>query len=132
VTHTPPVRSLVIRIEQLASPEPSAVSVEPGPVAFRIDGVPVCAAHAHELPPFLPPDRKARRVLEDDAIESLVVEFGLDRDDIRRLHGRRLGEECALCPVMYVEGNTCGSCDRPLHPKWPAIYCSNECALRDL
>ena len=129
----PPVRALVLRIEQLDTPEHGIVK-EPTntPVAYRLDGVPLCVVHVQELRAFVLPTRAVRRVLSPDEIESLVVEFGLNRDDIRRLHGQRDGETCVMCPTLYVEGNVCGSCKRPLHPKWPAVYCSDDCALRDL
>lgn len=128
----PLVHTLILRFEQLNSEPPSPPDRTGGKVAYRIDGMPVCAVHAHELRQFLAPTRKLRRVLSVDDIYNLVVEFGLDYDDLRALHGPRLGEQCALCPTMHVEGNLCGSCDQPLHPKWPAVYCSNECALNDL
>jgi hypothetical protein len=41
--------------------------------------------------------------------------------------------ECALCTTKYVEGNRCAreACNKPLHPNWPAVYCSNACAHKD-
>lgn len=37
---------------------------------------------------------------------------------------------CQMCAVVPAP-NCCASCQRPLHPQWPAIYCNNECALED-
>jgi len=41
--------------------------------------------------------------------------------------------ECEMCKAVYVEGNRCNNadCDTPLHPQWPAVYCSSDCALDD-
>lgn len=39
--------------------------------------------------------------------------------------------ECQMCKATVAHGNVCynDDCARPLHPQWPAVYCSNECAL---
>ena len=44
------------------------------------------------------------------------------------------GHRCAMCGVDPVIGRRCEneSCRRALHPRWPAVYCSNECALDDV
>jgi hypothetical protein len=40
---------------------------------------------------------------------------------------------CTFCSTLRVEGNSChnDNCVMPLFPLWPAVYCSNECAMRD-
>lgn len=43
------------------------------------------------------------------------------------------GHRCLMCGVDPVPGRHCENeeCRRPLHPQWPAVYCSNDCALGD-
>lgn len=40
---------------------------------------------------------------------------------------------CFMCETPAVEGRTCAlpSCGKALHPRWPAVYCSNRCAIKD-
>jgi hypothetical protein len=40
---------------------------------------------------------------------------------------------CAMCDATISHGNVCHNddCAAPLHPQWPAVYCTNECALED-
>lgn len=40
---------------------------------------------------------------------------------------------CGLCDAAVAVGNRCYNelCGTPLHPRWPAVYCSDECALED-
>lgn len=40
-------------------------------------------------------------------------------------------ERCQMCETPRVEGNRCLACGVALHPQWPAVYCSSECALDD-
>lgn len=42
------------------------------------------------------------------------------------------GHRCGLCNVMPNPDLYCLSCDKHLHPQWPAVYCSSRCALDDL
>jgi hypothetical protein len=44
------------------------------------------------------------------------------------------GHRCIMCQFDPAPGRLCESedCRKPLHPQWPAVYCSNECALEDL
>ena len=44
------------------------------------------------------------------------------------------GHRCLMCIVDPSPGQLCEreSCRRPLHPRWPAVYCSNTCALADV
>jgi hypothetical protein len=39
-----------------------------------------------------------------------------------------------MCLFDAVPGRFCENedCKKPLHPQWPAVYCCNKCALRDL
>jgi hypothetical protein len=39
---------------------------------------------------------------------------------------------CIMCQTAAAPDRTCGSCGKPLHPNWHAVYCSNECAIADL
>lgn len=130
------VDKLVIRIGQLGGERPRS---EPSTVAFRtvkgmFGGVPLCARHAYELAAFLP-DEELRAVLSDDKIEALVNEFGLRRQDMLALHGLRIDERCAMCgvhPNTLEDGSPAlcynDRCCKPLHPEWPAVYCSDDCA----
>lgn len=74
-----------------------------------VEGLVVCEKHLRELKYYFDPT--AREIKENE----LVLLRG-----------------CALCETRSVEGNTCESCKAPLHPNWPAAYCSNRCALDDL
>jgi hypothetical protein len=47
------------------------------------------------------------------------------------VHSNATPEPCLLCMTRAVYGRTCDHCDRMLHPRWPAVYCSNQCALDD-
>lgn len=44
------------------------------------------------------------------------------------------GYRCLMCGVEPSPGRRCENedCRQPLHPQWPAIYCSNRCALEDV
>jgi len=44
------------------------------------------------------------------------------------------GHRCLMCGVDAAPGRTCENvdCRRTLHPQWPAVYCTNECALEDV
>jgi len=43
-----------------------------------------------------------------------------------------LGIRCIMCEMPAAPNRTCESCGKPLHENWPAVYCSNECALDDV
>lgn len=132
----PPVQRLVVRVGQLDAP--SDVPPVEGTALYRlVDGqMAVCARHLSELGAYRE-GLEARVVLTAGQIESLVVEFGLRRDDLTSLHGPRdpilVEERCQMCEAPRVEGNLCHShdCSEPLHPQWPAVYCSNACARED-
>jgi hypothetical protein len=40
-------------------------------------------------------------------------------------------EKCQMCEATPAPGNRCLNCNVALHPQWPAVYCSNECAHAD-
>lgn len=44
------------------------------------------------------------------------------------------GHHCLMCSVEPVPGRSCANerCRRTLHPQWPAVYCSNDCAMEDV
>jgi hypothetical protein len=134
----PSPTQLILRIGQIdrATTEPPLTG---GSALYRlVEGrMPLCAKHLLELGEYLP-GAEARAVLSTDQIESLIVEFGLRRDDLLALHGPAdplLSEEwCRMCASLHAEGSLCynDDCRRPLHPQWPAVYCSSQCALEDL
>lgn len=139
----PPPAQLIVRIGQLEDLEsPADVwSCLPrvGGIALHrlVEGqMLVCARHLIELAAFQP-RREARAVLTMGQIDAFVAEFGLRRDDLMSLHGPPdplLGAaRCQMCEATHAEGNLChdDACRRPLHPQWPAVYCSNACADHD-
>lgn len=72
-----------------------------------------------------------------------LVELRAYRFHDRSLHVRAIGPRermysidppmCGMCAAVISHGNVCynDDCKTPLHPQWPAVYCSNECALSD-
>ena len=138
----PPPTQLILRFEQIDPPAGDRTVVDPrligGAALYRIVGseMPICARHLSELAAYQS-RLEARAVLSMDQIDAIVVELGLRREDLLRLHGPQdpiLGEErCRMCETIHAEGNVChdDSCGRPLHPQWPAVYCSSDCALSD-
>jgi len=40
---------------------------------------------------------------------------------------------CLMCDVESVSDRVCSNadCGKSLHPQWPAVYCSNDCARWD-
>ena len=125
-------RRLRADFERIITQERCALDQLP-PVMFRTveDGVPLCAHHAQEL---LTTDHFAandlRPVWDDEAIEQIVTATGQRLEDLQRLHGRFYDQRCALCGVT-PSLNRCLTCQKVLHPQWPAVYCSNRCALED-
>jgi len=80
-------------------------------------------------------------------LEMRVFTIGREPLKIRALGVReRLGVEelremmhdespmCVMCKTVIAHGNICynDECKTPLHPQWPAVYCSNRCAMEDL
>ena len=66
------------------------------------DGMPICDRHAKET--------------------------GLE---VSSVNPKATPEPCLMCMTRVVYGRTCDHCDRMLHPRWPAVYCSNDCAHAD-
>lgn len=132
----PPPTKLIIRVDQIqADGEPP---IPGGSALYRLvdNRMSVCARHLAELSAYLP-KREARAVLTMDQIDALVAEFGFRRDDLMAAHGPWdpvFGvEKCRMCETPYAEGNVChdDDCQTPLHPQWPAVYCSDSCADHD-
>lgn len=108
---------------RLPEPEPAAA------VCWRtLAGVSLCDEHALGLLDygFVPDD--LRPVWEDAKIVEVAAQTGMIEADVRRLHAHYFDERCAMCGVV-PSANRCLSCDAALHPNWPAVYCSNACAL---
>ena len=78
----------------------------------RDDGMILCERHIAE-------DADVRRV----CCENLTV--------VDRKQTELLGTKCIMCVMPDAPGRTCGRCGTPLHPNWPAVYCSNDCAIAD-
>lgn len=134
-----PVQRLTLRVRQIDTPSTDP-PIAGGDALYRlVEGrMPICARHLHELGMYRP-GIEVRAVLATEQIDSLVVEFGLRRDDLMSSHGPQdpiLGEErCRMCDSTHVEGGTLchnDDCRRTMHPRWPAVYCSHACALSDL
>lgn len=62
------------------------------------------------------------------------VANGLVIEELPATHVSFWELRCAMCGVDPSPGRSCEneSCRRPLHPRWPAVYCCNECALEDI
>lgn len=129
-----PVEQLVLRFEQLGDSADMGVLETDSEVKWRtVDegaGFSLCAKHAFELKQYMP-QQELRAVLNGDQIMNLVIEFGLRREDLMQLHARWFDEKCGMCGVHPIEGHVCLCCKKPLHPEWPAVYCSNGCAAND-
>lgn len=81
-------------------------------------GVVVCRTHLIELHTF-----------RFDGGMIKVVAVG-----VRERQDPYFAPECVMCRTTVAHGNRCydDDCGAPLHPQWPAVYCSNACALRDI
>ncbi len=149
-TTSPPVQRMIVRIGLIDRLIDGLLGHTEGAARFTdtsegrstlyrlVDGqMTVCARHLAELGAFLP-KREARAILTEGQIEALVIEFGLRKEDLVRLHGVQDpilgGEACQMCTAPGAEGNVChrDACKRSLHPQWPAVYCTDACALEDL
>lgn len=132
---TPPTK-LVLRLGQIGDQTPPPIAGGTGLVRLVGGGMTICTRHLSELAPFRS-KLEARVVLTTDQIDSLVAEFGLRRGDLMANHGPWdpiFGvERCRMCETPPVQGNLCHAddCRRPLHPQWPIVYCSDECAWGD-
>lgn len=86
------------------------------------DGLVICSSHADEV--FGRADDAADTVRSprSNTVHEAVVP---------RTEQLTYADGCTLCRTLPVENQTCVSCNTPLHPNWPAVYCSNECAFAD-
>jgi hypothetical protein len=115
------------RVGLLPEPEPEPA----GAVCWRtLAGVSLCDEHALGLLDygFVPDD--FRPVWDDAKIAEAVAQTGMIEADVRRLHAHYYDERCAMCGVV-ASANRCLNCDEGLHPNWPAVYCSDACAMED-
>jgi hypothetical protein len=67
-------------------------------------------------------------------LDELKRDHGVDptHDPIAEDEIDCMGYRCGLCDVLPNPDLYCLSCDKHLHPQWPAVYCSSRCALHDL
>lgn len=92
-------------------------------------GMVICRTHVVELVDY----RFAGRQLKVRALgvrERRALDFAFSEN----VFGSRTTISlCAMCQAVVAHGNVCHSdvCKTPLHPQWPAVYCSNRCALED-
>jgi hypothetical protein len=87
------------------------------------DGLILCETHFKEaFQEMVPPYRTRERDQEGDGHK-------LDWNETTRAI---LKPTCAMCSEVYAPGRVCLHCSTPLHPLWPACYCSNECAFADV
>jgi len=105
---------------------------EAPPICYRtLEGVPLCQKHGDDVMKvrFLS-QSDLRSVWDDETVVRVAETTGQRLDDLRRLHGRFYAETCAMCGVT-PSLNLCLNCSKVLHPQWPAVYCSNRCAMED-
>lgn len=100
-----------------APEEPKLVRLVTGPRHGILDrnpheGMILCRLHLDELK-------------RDHGVDSTHEPIAEDEIDF-------VGHKCGLCDVMPNPDLYCASCDKHLHPQWPAVYCSSRCALDDL
>lgn len=106
------------------------------PVMHRMrgDGFPLCAEHAKSLIEFgFCIEADLRPVWDDEKILQVAQTTGQNVDDLHALHGQFFCQDCGMCGRMPVVGVRCHNdrCKKPLPPQWPAMYCSNNCAIDD-
>jgi hypothetical protein len=109
----------------LPEPEPAAA------VCWRtLAGVSLCNEHALGLLDygFVPDD--FRPVWDEARVVEVAAQTGMSVSDIRRLHAHYFDERCSMCGVV-PSANRCLNCDKNLHLNWPAVYCTNACAMED-
>jgi len=88
----------------------------------RYDGLILCEEHfIAAFEEMSPPDRERVHSSKGDGHE--LVMDAATRDILK--------PRCAMCGQVPSPGRTCQGCETPLHPLWPACYCSNECAYKD-
>lgn len=134
--HGPMIEVYARQRAELAARHAAAVGeIRNGPavtdVRWRtLAGMSLCDAHALGLLDygFVPDD--LRPVWDDAKIAEVAAQTGMHLRDVRRLHAHYFDEHCAMCGVA-PSANRCLNCDKTLHPNWPAVYCSDVCALED-
>jgi len=85
------------------------------------DGLVLCEAHFSEAFAVMTPPWRFRP--RGDANGGELVLDGLTMSVLK--------PSCAMCSTPSAPGRSCERCDTPLHERWPAVYCSNECAIDD-
>lgn len=81
------------------------------------DGLVLCGPHSvMAFAEMDPPYRKRPRSVQGDL-------------DLVEVNDELL--PCGMCDQLPAPGRVCAYCSTPLHPLWPAVYCSNECAFDD-
>jgi hypothetical protein len=95
-----------------------------GVVLYRTsDGLVICSRHADEVFGVNIGESEIAKPQQTGTTKGEVVP---------RVEQFTYEDGCTLCRTPPVEGHTCGTCNAPLHPNWPAIYCSTACALADI
>lgn len=120
------------RLQERVDEERADPLDDSSPVAWRTiaDGVPLCAEHALGLLQYGRTTNDLRPIWDDNKIGEVARQTGMQVADIQRLHARYYDERCAMCGVS-PSANRCLNCAESLHPNWPAVYCTNRCALED-
>ena len=79
---------------------------------------------------------RAVKISRTPLTSSLCVQHFKETDDVLRephdVEIEETNESCIMCTTPAAYGRECENCQKPLHPHWPAVYCSNECAIADL
>lgn len=89
------------------------------------DGLFLCETHFREaFLKMVPPYRSLPRDEFGDGHE-------LDADEMQAFKHVGYLTGCGMCNQLPSPGRTCQRCETPLHELWPAVYCSNECAIED-
>jgi hypothetical protein len=80
----------------------------------------ICRTHLAELSEMSTPRENYHEGYDIRLIPDEVVAFW--------------GDRCLMCGVDASPGRACmnDDCRAPLHPKWPAVYCCNLCAMKDV
>ncbi|HSX23379.1 MAG TPA: hypothetical protein VLE97_11450 [Gaiellaceae bacterium] len=80
------------------------------------------------------PRRHEGVILCADHLREFAVDVDVAHEDVPADLAMFWGHRCLMCGVDEAPGRCCENpdCRRALHPRWPAVYCSNDCALEDL
>lgn len=73
-------------------------------------------------------------ILCKDHLRQLTEGVAVAHEEVPAAQISFWGHRCTMCGFDAVPGRECenGSCRRPLHPQWPAVYCCSDCALEDI